>query len=184
MENHEGQVNGGSQKSSKNGIIIVLILLLLIGAGVGGFFFWKSQQATDTLTKYFFDKYAEDGILEGKTPDEIESILNSIVEEGMFNVAIGTEVRFNDSKSEGTLGFENIAANHYYARVELRRNDDGTVIYKSEGIKPGQYIKDIKLSKNLPKGQYDCTAVVIATDPDSLMDIGQVEVLVKVVIIN
>lgn len=186
MENQEGQAIGPEKEKRKGSkiLLIILLLLLLITAGVGGFLWWRSQQNTDALTQYYFDKFAQDGMLEGKTPEEIQGILNQIVEEGMFNVAISSEIRFEDGTSEGTLGYENIEANHYYARVTLRKDDDGTVLYQSDGIKPGQFIENIRLSEDLPQGQYDCTARIVTTDPETLQDIGQVEVAVKVIVFN
>jgi len=161
-----------------------LILLLLAALGIGGYLFWKRTQAVDDTTKYWFDKMAQDGTLEGKTPQEIQGVLNSIVEEGMFNVSINARAVFEDGKSEGSLGMENIPENRYYARVTLLKDDDGTVLYESKGIKPGQFIDKIKLKSDLDPGEYECTAKIIATDPTTLEDIGQVRVKVKVIVIN
>lgn len=173
-----------NRQDKRKTIVLALILLLLAALGIGGYLFWKRTQAVDDTTKYWFDKMAQDGTLEGKTPQEIQGVLNSIVEEGMFNVSINARAVFEDGKSEGSLGMENIPENRYYARVTLLRDDDGTVLYESKGIKPGQFIDKIKLKSDLDPGEYECTARIIATDPTTLEDIGQVRVKVKVIVIN
>lgn len=168
----------------RNLLPLLVALVVVAAAGVGGFFWWRSRQVMDTTTKYWFDKAAQDGTLEGKTPQEIQGILDTIVEEGMFNVSVNARVVFENGKAKGSLGLENISANRYYCRASLQRDDGGKVIYKSEGLKPGQYIDEIELTENLAAGTYPCTLRMIATDPETLQDIGQVDVKVEVIVLN
>lgn len=161
----------------------ILLVVLLLAAG-GGIFWWVNRPVMDATTKYWFDKAAQSGSLEGKSPEDIQGLLNTIVEEGMFNVSVNARAIFQDGSSKGSLGLENISANRYYCRVILKRNDNGKTIYKSDGIKPGQYIDEITLNETLPAGSYPCTAQIIATDPETLDDIGQVDVQVEVVVLN
>lgn len=171
-------------KTKKKIIWIVVLVILILAAGFGSFLWLRRTRVMDTTTKYWFDKMAQDGTLEGKTPQEIQGMLDAIVEEGMFHVSINARAVFQDSESEGSLGMENIAKNRYYARVTLLKDDDGSVLYESRGIKPGQYIDKIKLGKNLAAGEYPCTAKIVATDPQTLEDIGQVRVKVTVIVVN
>ncbi|MGL5437029.1 MAG: hypothetical protein ACRDBO_16905 [Lachnospiraceae bacterium] len=171
---------GSNKKGKKKGLLALLLLLLVIAAG----WWYMNRSRMDDTTKYWFDKFAQDGTLEGKTPQEIQEILDAIVEEGMFNVSINAQATFQDGKSKGKIGMENIPQNRYYCRLILRMDEDQTVLYESQGIKPGQYINEIELKKNLPAGEYPCTAQIIATDPETLDDIGKVEVKVKVVVVN
>lgn len=180
-----GKVNNenGGRKGKKKALLLILLLLIIAGAG-GGYWWYTHNQVMDATTKYWFDRLAQDGSLQGKTPTEVQGILNSVVEEGMFNVSMNAKAIFNDAKSEGSIGLENIPENRYYCRVVIRRDDTNEVLYESQGIKPGQYIDKIKLKHNLPAGNYACTAQVIATDPESLDDIGQVQVKIQVNVLN
>ncbi|MFV0242807.1 MAG: hypothetical protein ACK5H4_22570 [Lacrimispora sphenoides] len=180
-----GKVNNekGGKKGKKKALLLILLLLIIAGAG-GGYWWYTHNQVMDATTKYWFDRLAQDGSLQGKTPTEVQGILNSVVEEGMFNVSMNAKAIFNDAKSEGSIGLENIPQNRYYCRVVIRRDDTNEVLYESQGIKPGQYIDKIKLKQNLPAGNYACTAQVIATDPESLDDIGQVQVKIQVNVLN
>lgn len=172
------------KKGKKKGIIALLLLFLVAASAVGGWWYYTSRPVMDDTTKYWFDKFAEDGSLEGKSPVEIQGILNNIVEEGMFNVSINARVIFEDGKSKGSIGMQNVQQNRYYARIVLTKDDDGTVLYESQGIKPGQYIDEISLKEDLDAGEYPCTALFIITDPESLDDIGQVRVNINVVVLN
>ncbi len=180
-----GKKNSRKEKEKGRKKALLLLLLLFIVAGAGGGYWWYTHnQVMDATTKYWFDKLAKDGSLQGKTPAEVQDILNSVVEEGMFNVSMNAKAIFNDGKSEGSIGLENIPQNRYYCRVVILRDDTNEVLYESKGLKPGQYIDTIKLKKNLPAGNYACTAQVIATDPESLDDIGQVQVKIQVCVLN
>ena len=176
---------GTSRKNARKPNRFLLVLAVLLGlAAIGGIYWWVTRPAVDETTKYWFDKAARSGSLEGKSPEDIQGMLDAIVEEGMFNVSVNARVVFEDSKASGSLGLENISANRYYCRAALIRQDNGETIYKSDGLKPGQYIDEITLSKELPAGTYPCTAQVIATDPETLDDVGQVDVQVEVVVLN
>jgi len=172
-----------NRKGKKKGLLALLLLLVVIAAAAG-VWWYSSRTQMDNTTKYWFDKFAQDGSLEGKSPQEIQGILNAIVEEGMFNVSINARAVFADGSSKGKIGMENIPQNRYYCRMTLMMDEDQTVLYESQGLKPGQFIDEIELKKTLPAGEYPCTAQIIATDPETLDDIGQVQVKIKVVVLN
>lgn len=60
--------------------------------------------AMDATTQYWFDKAAEDGTLEGKTPAELQEMLDSIMAEGMVNVTMNSVVIFEDGAVGGLPG--------------------------------------------------------------------------------
>ena len=174
----------GSEKKKKKIIIIAVVAVLLLAGVTGGVMWYMNRPQLDDTTQYWFDKFAEDGTLEGKTPQEIQGMLDQVMEEGMVNVSMNTYVVFEDGTSEGSLGVENIAANRYYIRVILTNDADGSVLWESAGLKPGQYIDKITLNQDLPAGEYSCTAKEIITDPETLEDIGAAEVKVTILVKN
>lgn len=186
MAEHE-EVQKTKQKKpdrKKKLYAVLLAVAVVAGASAGGYWWYLRNQPMDATTKYWFDKMAKDGTLEGKAPQEVQGMLNAIVAEGQFNVSLNARTVFEDGSAEGLIGIENISENRYYCRVTLRRDEDGLVLYESKGIKPGQYIDKIKLKSKLPAGEYSCTAQFIATDPETYDDIGQAQVQVKVVVLN
>lgn len=172
---------GGPGKNRKRLILILVAVLLLLGLA-GGLIWYFTRPQMDDTTQYWFDKAAEDGTLAGKTPQELQGMLDQIMEEGMVNVSMNSYVIFEDGTSEGSLGVENIKENRYYIRVVLTNDADGSVLYESAGIKPGQYIDKITLNQDLPAGEYQCTATEYVTDPETLEDIGTVQVKVTLIV--
>ena len=130
----------------------------------------------------FFDPNATTGILPGMTEEQIIEELNRIVEEGMFNISINTQISFPNGTAEGQAYIDNISANHYNMTVQIVLDDTGESVYQSGGIRPGQYIENITLSKALPKGSYKATAIFTAHDPEDQSEVGQAaaEVLLTV----
>lgn len=168
-------------KNRKKALLIAAAVLVLL-ALAGGLVWFFTRPKLDDTTQYWFDKAAEDGTLAGKTPQELQGMLDDIMEQGMVNVSMNSYVIFEDGTSEGSLGVENIKENRYYIRVILTNDADGSVLYESAGIKPGQYIDKITLNQDLPAGEYQCTATEYVTDPETLEDVGQVQVKVKVIV--
>lgn len=173
--------NSQNQKKSKAKISIIIIFIILFL--FSGFFALKFFQ-NKNKEPYWFDNLAKDGILEGRTPNEIQSLLNQVVEEGMFNISINPDPIFENGKAEGNIAIENIPANHYYTKVLITLNETGEVIFKSGGLKPGQYIEKIKLDKNLKKGDYPATAVFEITYPETLETIGSVAADITIHVLN
>ncbi len=172
-------VEGRKKRSFLLPLLFTMVLALICGG-----YWWINRTDMDKTTKYWIDKAAKKGSLEGRNPNDVQGMLNTVVEEGMFNVSVNASVVFENGQSSGSLGLENISANHYYCSLRLVLQDSGETIYKSGGLKPGQYIDEIKLSKNLEKGIYPCIAEVTATDPETLEDVGQVDVYVEVIVLN
>lgn len=171
IEEREHYISVKKSNNKKKVFIILLIILLLIGIGVVYFFI---RTPKDSETDYWFDEEAINGILHGDEND-IQGALNQVVEKGMFNVAISPNPVFERGDKEGKINIENIPANHYYCQVTIE-NSSGNIMYKSGGIKPGQYIEKIKLKKKLAKGNYPATAIFEITDPENLHSIGEVRV--------
>lgn len=111
------------------------------------------------------DKFAVGGLLPGKTPEEIETLLNTVVEKGMVNIGVAAEPVFEENGKKGRLGIENIPANHYAFQVDLFL-ENGELIYESGLVDPGYYIEYVPLNLNLPAGTYKTKAVFTAYTMD------------------
>lgn len=131
-----------------------------------------------------FDDSAQSGHLPGKSDEEIQAELNRIVEDGMFNISIGSQIIFPDGASEGAANIENIEANHYHMQVTITLDDTGKIVYKSGAVKPGQYLELITLLEDLDAGTYNATATFTALDLESLKAVGQTAAKITLVIEN
>ena len=132
------------QKQTKFIIVSLLLLALLLGAGV---WYLNHTPAGGNGGLIFFDESAQTGNLPGKSMEQIQEELNRIVEEGMFNISIASEVYFDSWDRDGAVRIENIKANPYHMKVAITLDETSETIYESGAIKPEQYIDKIKLTK-------------------------------------
>ena len=81
-----------TQKTKKKHrwIFFLLLLILFILAGVGYWFF--GRPADD----FYFDKQARDGLIKARTKEDVQKILDTVVEKGMFNASINPNPVFPD----------------------------------------------------------------------------------------
>lgn len=106
------------------------------------------------------ERRAATGVLPGLANEEVQSRLNEIVDEGMFNASINSVIRFENGEAMGDVMIENIAANHYDCTVDIYLKNTDEVILSTGLIKPGQYVEKMPLDRPLVDGVFDCTAVL------------------------
>ncbi len=153
-------------------LLLVIIIIILLMQNCGS----CSKDSTDD----WFDQSAIEGTLPGKTPEEIQAMLNQIVEEGMFNISIAPVIVFENAQAQGQARIENVPANHYNMSVTITLDETAETIYESKGIRPGQYIEYINLQKDLAPGEYAATAMFHAYDADTLAEQGKVAVKITI----
>lgn len=156
------------QKKSGSKRIVIAVVAVVALALVGGAIWLFAGSGSD-----FFDENAQSGQAPYKTPEEMQAELDRIVEEGMFNISISSLIEFDDGTASGKAYIENVPGNRYVMQVTLTLDDANETVYESKGIKPGNYIEDITLLKDLEPGDYAATATFSALDPDSLEEVGK-----------
>lgn len=95
------------------------------------------------------------------------------VDESKFTLSIYPEATFKNGKSVGDIYIRNEVENAYPIAVEIVEDETGDVVYNSGAIQPGYEITEGKLSKNLAKGKYLCTANVSIYDQKTKKYRGQ-----------
>ena len=138
---------------------VLIILLLLVSLGIGGWLFLKQDG-------FRFDSAAEDGSLDGLTKEQIQELMNDKVDKSMLEISINSTPVFEDGKGKGSLRIENAANNNYNMRVRIVIDNEQKQIYYSDGIRPGQMIREDYLDEVLDRGTYACTATFEAYDED------------------
>lgn len=107
------------------------------------------------------------GFVDESNMDDIMSDLSEKVDEGMFECKMTTTWTFEDASSA--------SPNSYVANVESNRNaiyfdvyEEGTdeLLYSSPILPVGSEIRDIKLDKELPVGDYDAVVMYTLVDED------------------
>ena len=153
--------------------MILASLLLLLGLKSCG----SEEAPIDPETgKATFSTEVDDSAsdpLKGLSDDEIEDILNEKVEQGMINISMNTDPVFPDGTSEGSLAILNDPMNNYPQVVEIFLRDTEEKIYESALIPVGKTVAKAKLSVDLDKGDYPCTAFFHNVDPDTGESLGK-----------
>lgn len=148
-------------------VAIVIALVAVVAACVLAWLWWDSQQPKGR------DPNGLIGQIEGKSEAEIQAELDRIIEEGMFQISIASEVDFESGTAEGPLQIENVPGNHYLMQVNITRDDTGELLYESGILDPNYHIQNAPLLVDLPAGTYGCTATFRALDPETEDDVGQ-----------
>ncbi len=165
-------------RKKKRGPLFWFLLLLALAAVV----------AAAVLVFLFFTadgKSARQGTagqLEGKTEAEIQAELDRVVDDGMFNISIASTVQFPDGRSPGELRIENVPGNRYLMRVVIVEDATGQQIYETDLIEPNYHIQADTLDVPLAAGNYECTAMFYAYDPESEDVIGQAAAEIAVIV--
>jgi hypothetical protein len=168
-----------SKNNSTKILLGIIAVLLAVIVGSAAWFFLSGGKKETFHDDDFFDPSAVTGILPGMSEQEIQSALNQVVEEGMLNISISSDISFADGKSKGMANINNVEANHYIVKVAITLDDTGETVYESGGIQPGQYIQYIELAKELAKGDYTATATFTAYTQDTRQIVGSVAAMVN-----
>ena len=167
----------GEKKLQKGSLLLVLLIIFLLL--VIGFLAWRLLfPATDA--RYQADTEAVEGLIPGRSPEEIEALLNQIVEEGMFNVSINGQITVGTDR-KGDVCIENIAANHYLMQVDIVVKDSAgteTAVYSSGVLAPGYSIENGTFQILPPVGTVDAVAIFTALDQDTMGEVGHTNVSV------
>jgi hypothetical protein len=167
-------------------IILIAILALLLLRGLGIFKFpWEHGPRAIVAGDLFPDESdAEDGHLEGMTPEDIMAQMQKIADESYFSFKINARPVFSDGAAEGNLEIENPNYNVYPMVVQIFLDDTDEMIYDSGGILPDKHIDKAKLLRKLPKGVYEATAYLNAYDPKTKVWQGKQAAGLKIEIEN
>ncbi|HAT4219203.1 hypothetical protein [Clostridium perfringens] len=161
-------------KKLRNISLLVLLIVLLFGC----IFMLKKS---DIINGNLSDD-AVIGMLPGTSREEIMNELQKEVDASQFKFKINSDITIKDNIMN--LELQNPPSNFYNMKLELKILNTNEIIYKSNIIKPNQYIKDAKIKKELnKKGQYDAIAYLTAYNPKTKQIEGKVEVDVKLNII-
>lgn len=174
------------KKRSKKKWIILLALVLLLGGTV---FIVKMKMQSSTLPDE--DKIETAGgdlideIPEGMTEGEYGDLLQKQIDDSMFTVNVRTTPVFQNGSSKGVIDITNNPSNKFPCKVSLKLDDTGEEVYRCDDlIYPGQYINEIKLTKNLKKGAYPATLTYYVFNEDGEEAIGTVNAGINIAIQN
>ncbi len=137
-------------------VIVIIILLLLRSCG-------KGEGPNLPLFDLTPDQNVSD-IDSERSQEEILDELNKKVAEGMINISMNLNPVFESGKEKGNLNIVNSDINRHPQVVEIYRDENEEMIYRSGLIPVGSQVKTAKLSSDLAAGTYKCTAYFNSID--------------------
>ena len=164
----------GRRKSRLPAWIIPLVAVLAVSLTVG-FFYIKRQNPTAEAEGLVYEANIVAGDLPGKTREERQRELDSIVEEGMLAMSINATPAGKTTGADQEINWliENPSNQGKLIRVEVWKDDTGEKIYETGAIPPGNYVESAPLAVKLPPGSHHCTAKFFAYREEDENYIGQ-----------
>lgn len=182
----EEEKNKKSKKKNIKKRIVLIIVILILGTVV---FIVQHKKNSSGLPKE--DKIETvggdliDEIPEGMTEGEYGDILQQQIDDSMFTINVRSTPVFQNGSSKGEIDITNNPSNKFPCKVSLKLDDTEEEVYRCDDlIYPGQYINEIKLTKNLKKGAYPATLTYYVYDEDGEKAIGVVNAAINIAIQN
>ena len=134
------------EKTKKKLLVIIAVILVIAALAVGGVVVYNS---------FFAEKPTPSNGVVGKISDGWDTGLedeSTPPSKGVQIPGYGTaEMKAGDTSLHLSIGNPKANECGFYATLKL---EDGTVLYKSELLKPGFGLTEVPLSKTLEAGQY------------------------------
>lgn len=144
-------MNKSKEKSKKKLVILIIIVLIVMALVVSGVVVYNNFFAEPPT--------ASDGVV-GKISNGWDAGLEDETSPQSAGIQIpgyGTaKMKSGDTSLHLSIGNPKANKCGFYATLKL---EDGTILYKSELLKPGYGLTEIPLSQTLEKGEY--TAIVL-----------------------
>lgn len=164
-----------TEKKSKNTIVIIIAaLVIVIAALVVCVVILLTKQKEEQAPIPESGNAANTSVLDRGIVDNdnVEDIMNEMdekVSEGMFECKMTTAWTFDDGKSSAPNAYvANVENNLYTLYFDVYEETTNELLYSSPMLPVGTEIKNFKLDKELPAGEYD--AVVMYTMVDENLE--------------
>lgn len=157
-------------KSRRNIIIIVIAFVILIAALIACIVLLLAKQKEEPAPESPARSNVLDrGIVDEDNAGDIMDEMSEKVEKGMFECKMTTAWTFDDGKSESPNAYvANVENNLYTLYFDVYEETTNELLYSSPMLPVGTELKNFKLDKELPAGEYD--AVVMYTMVDENLE--------------
>lgn len=185
-KNKKSEKEENTEKKGKKKWLILLLLVIILGTAL---IFAKYKMQSSSLPEEDKIETAQgkliDEIPEGMTEGEYGELLQKQIDDSMFTINAKTTPIFQNGNSKGVIDITNNPSNKFPCKVSLKLSDSGEEVYRCDDlIYPGQYINEIKLTKNLKKGAYPATLTYYVFDEKGEEAIGTVNAGINIAIQN
>ena len=173
-----------SRKRRFRAMAFILLAICCTAGAAAGVCLSRQRAAPASRQGLAYEANVVSGDIPGKTREQRQKELDSVVEEGMLamsmNVTPFGKVTGKDCSVNWMI--ENPSNQGKLIRVEVTLDDTGEKIFETGAIRPGNYLESGPLMASLPAEEYSCTAVFLAYQEESENLIGQAAVKIKLVL--
>lgn len=146
------------QKTKKGGAIIIVVLVIAMLIGI---IIYLLTRPSDELDDNRATIVTEDNV------DEVIEKMNEPVEDGYYSCQMNVEWSFVDSSQPSYNAYvANSTINTRTVYFDVNLEEDNTLVYSSPYIPVGEELKEIKLTENLPAGDYPAVVTYHLVDDD------------------
>lgn len=161
------------RKQSGFPFAVILLLVLILAAILC--LLVRGSRKTERKEGLAYEANVVAGDIPGKSKEERQRELDSIVEEGMLAMSINATPVGKTTGTDRNINWlvENPSNQGKLIRVEVWLDSQEELIYETGAIPPGNYVESAPLRTELPPGEYNCTARFYAYQEDTETYIGQ-----------
>ncbi len=163
-----------------------LILGICCMAGAAGGVCLSRMKKTEKPEGLVYEANIVMGDIPGKTPEERQRELNSMVEEGMIAMSINATPSGKAAGAGRNVNWliENPSNQGKLIRVVVTLAETGEKIYETGAIPPGSYVAEAPLDVKLEAGVYPCTAMFYAYREEDEAYVGQAAAELKLTLLE
>ena len=136
-----GKTGRKHQRSRAEILILCLALLLIAAIGVIVFLVTRSGSGSDAKTQVHTAQSENGGLVVPERPE-------------MIDITAYESLELKADTPEQTVRFDNPLQNNCWLVITLSL-EDGTVLWKSEELQPGQVVRSITMDRTLEAGEYE-----------------------------
>lgn len=168
------QSKESAAKDRKKRKLVLIILVLLLIAAIAVLVFLLTRK----------DEKERDTVVTEENVEKIKQQLQEPVEDGYYKTKMSVDWTFEDGKSVSSDAYvANSKDNTRKVYFEVNRSDTNELVYSSPYLPVGTELKEIKLDKDLPAGDYECVLTYHLVD-DEDEELTTVSVTVNLHILN
>lgn len=163
-----------------------LVLGICCMAGAAGGVYLSRAKKLEEKAGLAYEANIVMGDIPGKTQEERQRELDSIVAEGMIAMSINATPSGKASGVNRGVNWliENPSNQGKLIRVEVILDETGEKIYETGAIPPGSYVEEAAPDVKLEAGVYECTAMFYAYREDNEEYIGQAAAKLKMTLLE
>lgn len=175
-----------AEKSRRNIIIIIIIAFVVLIAAlvvcIVLLFAKQKEEPAPALEGPTRSTVLDRGIVDEDNAGDIMDEMSEKVSKGMFECKMTTAWTFDDGKSESPNAYvANVENNLYTLYFDVYEEATNELLYSSPMLPVGTELKNFKLDKELPAGEYDAVVMYTMVD-ENLEEVSNVGFKVSITV--